>query len=307
MGREGNGDENIELCLTLNLGLFTVASLQYLETVGTRFQDHKLPLRWRKLIDWAGRWLLPPTSLAVVISGAFLTYNWDEASNKNPGLSTLYQFFEDWIGVVFFSVAIFAFALSALQTALRPSVRLLEEQVSLVGESFRTFCDGIMVDLSNKLGVLPGEKTRTSLYIHDGSDSFVLCGRHAPDPVLKRPGRPSYPEHQGCIGQAWQNEWHFENDLGGGRTYEQRTAQRYQIDPDTLNQIPMRSALFGVQRIDVGPDFIGLIVVESMRGDRFQDQTLRQEMVQFCKDYGAIIKAFKDYIPTPSQARARGF
>ena len=265
-------------------------------------------LSWRvRSAEWVGRYLLPPFTLATAITGAFLTYDWPAASRLHPGLSTIIAFLQAWMGPVFLIVAIATAILAAVQSCLRPSLSALQQKIDLVGQSFRTLCDGLMGDLSSKLAVGQGDQTRSSLYVHDGDEKFVLCGRYAPDPVLKRPGRPSYPDDQGCIGVGWRNGWHFENALGNGYQYTNNTLARYKISAQELAKIPMKSELFGVQRIDVGQEFIGLIVVESLRADRFDENSLKAELIQFANDYGAIIKSFRQYVPTPSAAKARGF
>jgi hypothetical protein len=45
---------------------------------------------------------------------------------------------------------------------------------------------------------------RISLYFHNGQ-CFVLAGRYSKNPEFCKPGRPFYPDTEGCIGHAWLN------------------------------------------------------------------------------------------------------
>jgi hypothetical protein len=190
---------------------------------------------------------------------------------------------------------------------LSPKLANMEQSMALIGANFRTFCDGLMADLCAKLSVSREEVTRASLYIHQGT-SFVLCGRYSPDPVLRQPGRPSYPDDQGCIASGWRNSWHFENDMGvSDEQYRTKSMERYNIDTETLKTIPMKSLFFAVKRIDDGRECVGLVVVESTRQDRFDEGTIKADLEKFEDDFSRIIGAFKDYAPSPSTAAAEGY
>jgi hypothetical protein len=213
---------------------------------------------------------------------------------------------EAWVGPIFFVLAIASFFVTVLQSFTRPSMIILQRKVDLVGESLRTLCDGLMTDLSSKLGIAPKDESRVSLYIHDSDSSFVLLGRYSPNPLLRKPGRTSYPDDQGCIAKGWQLGWWFENGLGNGASYTRNTENRYGIPAAEIPRFAMKSKLFGVHRIDHAGDPLAVIVVESMREDRFPSAPLEATLKQFVHDYAPIIRAFRDYAPRPSIAKRSG-
>jgi hypothetical protein len=261
----------------------------------------------RRFSDGLVSWTLAPLTFATAISGAFLTYDWAEKAKQSPDAAAIYRLADEWIGTVFFLAAFSAFIVSVIDRFRRPSVKKLERKVELIGDNFRTLCDGLLTDLCAKLQVSAGDDDRVSLYVHDGDAHFVLCGRFSPNPLRNRPGRPQYPDNQGCILHGWQNGWHFENDLGNGNQYRSRTQNKYGINIPTLDLIKMQSKLFAAQRIDFQSKSVGLVVVESMRRDRFNEAGIQPTLQQFCGDYGELIARFREYIPIPSTAKKSGF
>ncbi|MEJ5096028.1 MULTISPECIES: hypothetical protein [Sphingomonas] len=212
----------------------------------------------------------------------------------------------DWIGPTFFSVAILSFLVTLIQSVLRPSIKSLQSKVDLVGESLRTLCDGLMTDLASKLAISHKDDSRASLYVHDGNSHFVLIGRYSPNPVLRKPGRPFYPDDQGCIAKGWQQGWSFENTLGNGANYTRNTEARYGIPTADIVRFAMKSKLLGAHRVDSNGEPIAVVLVESMRQDRFDEQALEAALSQFSTDYAPMLKAFRAYAPTPSIAKASG-
>lgn len=260
-----------------------------------------------RVVDWLGRNASPPLAFATAVAGAFLTYDWAVARVNYPSFAGPIEIVEGWIGVVFFCFAVAAFTSSYAQSRLTPSLVTLKGKVDLIGENLRTFCDGLMADLANKLAITGNDQSRISLYIHDGEQHFVLCGRYSPNPVLKKPGRPFYPDHQGCIAEGWRQNWFFENQLGVRKTYQTNTLARYQIGGDIFERLTMKSQMYGVKRIDCNNKAIGLIVVESLRQDRFDDDTLRVALEEAAVQCANILNSFRDYVPTPSIASRKGF
>lgn len=262
--------------------------------------------RGARIADWVGKFALPPLALATAVSGAFLTYDWQDSARLHPGSATFLLLMDVWIGTVFFFFAITSFVVTVIQSVSRPSMMILQRKVDLVGESLRTLCDGLMTDLSAKLGIAAQDQSRVSIYIHDSDSSFVLLGRYSPNPLLRKPGRTSYPDDQGCISKGWQHGWWFENGLGNGSHYTRNTENRYGIPASDIPKFAMKSKLFGVHRVDHAGDPMAVVVVESMREDRFQSPTLEATLQQFVADYAPIIRAFRDYAPRPSIAKRNG-
>lgn len=258
------------------------------------------------------RWFLTRVALPVIalvygLVGAGLSYDWEARAQKNPDLSSFYELVGHYIGPVFVSLLVLYALLFVLDLFINPSIRQLQKKLDLVGGSVRSVFDGLMTDLCLKLSVKPPDQTRASIYVQDREGSFVLSGRYSPNPLLMRPGRPSYPENEGCIGKGWEHGWHFENDLGSQQTYENRTFQRYRMAASVVRKLAMKSHLFGVKRIDLNNDFIAIVVVESMRPDRFDEASLKAEMEKFEADFAPMIATLVDYVPLPSEAKKLGF
>ena len=90
----------------------------------------------------------------------------------------------------------------------------LNDELSQTRETIRSLCEGYLYSLANgqlKFASVPHCYERITLYAHD-YDHFIPIGRVSFAPEYAKKGRPSYPEGEGCIAQAWKNIWHFAND-----------------------------------------------------------------------------------------------
>jgi hypothetical protein len=260
-----------------------------------------------RLADFIDRYVVPPLAAVSAVSGVLLTYPWETKAEQHPGAAALFRLADDWMLPIFITFSFATFLLSLARSLLRPAIETLQRKVDVVGQNFRALCDGLAADFALKLGILPGDNSRVSIYIHDGERHFVLCGRHSPNPIFQTPGRPYYPDDQGCIAQGWQHSWWFENNLGVGKNYMRATQDRYGISPAVTAALPMKSKMFGAKRIDHGQKFIGIVMVESMRVDRFAAAALQVDMERFVADIAPVIASFQAYAPSPAIAARRGF
>lgn len=119
---------------------------------------------------------------------------------------------------------------------------------------------------------------RITLYIHDNSkDSFIPFSRVSQNPLYKKKGRPEYPDDIGCIGKAWENGWHFDNCFPEEKDeYAKYCKNGYGMNHGVTNSLAMKSKLFACLRIEGEGDPLGLIVVESMIADRYQEDDIKK-------------------------------
>lgn len=272
-----------------------------------------MKLRCLHALEWVLRWLQPIFGTIVVLSGAFLTYDYKAAKARSPGISSLLDFVQSWIGAVFFSFAVSTLILSLLQSLIRPSLKSLQQratdlqnQVDLVAENLRDVFDALMLEAAGRINVAQADQVRVSLYYHNGNGAFLLCGRYAPNPEHRKSGRAYYPDTQGCVSRGWQNGWIFDNDFGDNRRYRQKNRADYGIDTATLDRIRMQSKLFAVQRVEASGRPVGVLVVEALDPARFTEADLQQPMQECVNVHGPIVNAFRNFIPDPARARAKG-
>lgn len=133
----------------------------------------------------------------------------------------------------------------------------------------RAMMDTLSVDFS---------QARVSIYRHKG-DHFIMLARDSDSLRLKEPGRVRYPDTQGIIHRAWDNEEAVATNLPADRTeWEQRCASEYDMDIDDLRSMSMQALSVVGKRIDLtvgsGTRPIGLIVFESLTPRGVNGRTL---------------------------------
>jgi hypothetical protein len=104
----------------------------------------------------------------------------------------------------------------------------------------------------------------------DQQQSGVFSYISAKNPVHNRRGRVIYPDHQGCIGQAWQNGKHIATGLpdptNDWRSYRALQISQYGLSGDVVDALTMRSRSYIAFALD-GPSSerrIAVLVIESM-------------------------------------------
>jgi hypothetical protein len=152
---------------------------------------------------------------------------------------------------------------------------------------------------------------RLSLYIHDSDQrAFIPCGRYSTNPIFRAPGRTSYPENQGCIGQGWANGWHFDdkvppaNQAAARRVYNQKN---YSVPDQVTDGIRMKSTQYASMRLnDALGASVAVLVVEAMMPDHFAEAHLRATIESTAVDYARVIHEMRGYLPTPAKAAESG-
>lgn len=188
----------------------------------------------------------------------------------------------------------------------RPKIYELEEQlqgqqeiIDEIAENIYFLLDGLILDLARKIRIFDDTSSRVSLYVHSEDDAhFIPCGRFSANPELKKPGRQSYPENEGCIAQGWQHRWFFVNDLPKTRGNHQRRCQRdFGIPKTTHDNFKMVPVLIAVKQLSWnGENPNAVIVVESKRGDAFSEEKLKEDLNSIEEAYAQTIGVFIDQI-----------
>ncbi len=182
----------------------------------------------------------------------------------------------------------------------------------LIAENIRHLFDGYLFHLSNKLGYGNSQKKseRITLYIHNNEGkSFIPFGRFSHNATLAKPGRTEYPEDEGCIGEAWQHGWCFDNKFS--KNDKQRTkkhSQKYKLNNKAINKMNMKSQAYAACRItDKKGLSVAVIVIESTESNNLNEVEIQQFLENQLDYLCELIVQLKRYIPQPSKAKTRGF
>jgi hypothetical protein len=269
--------------------------------------------------DFWLRHIAPWVSCIAVLSGAFLTYDFRNLAKQHSDWSGFFHVLSD--GFLFWTFLVTAI-LTALSSwgmsvrqksynSLKTELAVTKEAVQKMGDSTTFVFEGLLLNLSRKLSFPQNDQTRLSLYIHyPEHDYFVPCGRYSPNPKFRKPGRTSYPDNEGCIAKGWQNGWHFDNNFPETKKqkdYRAYCSKQYNIPDDVYNRIRMKSRVYAVKRLDDNlGNQLGLLVIEALEHDRFEEQTLLQNLNGVADDFAGLIRTLRNYIPNPNDATVRG-
>lgn len=270
-----------------------------------------------KILEFSRKFLNPPVSLGVLISGGFLTYNFTELGNKHPDWSGAILIVNNSIWWIFLCTAGTAFVFNIVEACCAKKISNIQEELDavkekndVIGDNIKNLFDGVLLNLSRKLDFAQSDNSRISLYIHDEAcSSFVPCGRYSTNPELRKPGRTSYPDDQGCIARGWQLGWYFDSSFPNHPySHCKYCLTNYKIPEEIHKNIKMLSRLIAVKRIDdLGSNPLAVIVVESEDPARFDDVGLREKLNGTIEDYAHMISVLRSYIPSPNNAAERGF
>jgi hypothetical protein len=192
----------------------------------------------------------------------------------------------------------------------------LKEKLSQTRETIRSLCEGYLYSLANgplKFSSVSHIHERITLYAHD-YDHFIPIGRVSFTPEYSSKGRPSYPEREGCIAQAWKNGWHFANDYPDPEITPDEYSRRCKKDgvsDENLNEIGMKSRLYCGYRISdtSGKRQMAVLIIEATSPDRYTEVTLRkilseEEKRKYLQD---LTEQIAPIMPSCKEAKDEGY
>jgi hypothetical protein len=270
------------------------------------------------------KWLLPKLDRIVSYGllvftaltaglGVLVTYDFNAAAERHRDLAWLYTLADHYVPPLFVASFVVGIVLSAVNVGIRQKTASISaeltaerEKIGLVSENLRVLFNGLLAGASAKLNPADA-RARMSLYVHDGDGGFTLCGRYSYNPQLRRTGRPSYPDTEGCIGRAWREGWHFRVMPHRRDAYDRLCLGEYQFAQEALDNITMRSKIFTAKRIDGRNGEVAVVIYESLARDAVNEDQVRGVLDDFSSSYSDLLESFRDYVPTPEIAAERGF
>lgn len=269
------------------------------------------------VLDILTRFIAPLASFVALISGVLVTYDFSFFRHKYPNWSGLFNYLESGtLVLVFLFSASIAAILSLVITIRQKSFKALQsenenyqDQIGEIGNNIIVLFDGLLLNLSKKLAFQQDDQARISIYVHKNSKGcFIPCGRYSPNPELKKTGRTSYPDSQGCIAKGWQAGWHFDNNFSEDEgEHRSRCKNEYKIPINVHEKLKMKSKVYAVKRLDDATNApLAVIVIESINENRFDANQLQADLNTVVHDFAQTIRTLRQHIPSPSDAAERG-
>jgi hypothetical protein len=191
----------------------------------------------------------------------------------------------------------------------------IQDAYSEFADQYRAIQQNIIKALLVEIAVnfALGDSDRISLYGHNGK-CFFLAGRHSRHPEYAKPGRATYPDDQGCIGEAWRHGTAFVDNLPdplpNPRLWVRQVGKDWGIPKDAAEAMSMKSrclvahALEGSQK----DERVAVIVMESDKINRFSAKTLDENIhLVGASLLVGLLKIMATFEPNPEYAKNEGY
>ena len=259
-------------------------------------------------------WLNPLLIVLTTSSAAFITFELSPSFiSSYPIKAAILQPILSYVWIVFWP-SLFALGyLTYVEVKNKKTITELRELISgyekvseTLSENIKELFNGFLYKFStSKLNFSPTE--RVTLYIHDGSETFIPFGRYSSNPAFAKKGRHEYPDSVGCVARGWTDEWHFyQSNSCPVKEEEKYLAEQkdmYSLDKGTVRQINMKSSMLCVIRLDVRNKPIAVIVVESINTNKYTEDEIKTTLLTQQEYLAEMIFSLKQYIPKPSTAK----
>lgn len=259
------------------------------------------------------RWLSPILFGLTTVTAVLLGLDEPIAIQENHPIR--YWFFSNainisfWSFFVFLAVSVFVQFIEYKSRKTLPELEMklaeYEEVSETIHNNIKELFDGFLMNVSvSKLGCTPDE--RITLYIHNGKKTFIPFGRASLNTEYRKKGRPFYPDGQGCISKGWKNGWDFydfkidpSENING---YASEQYQQYGIQKGITKKLKMHPRQIGAFRIGNKHNPVGIIVVESIKPEKFIASDLKEKLEEQDEYLTHMILTLDKYISAPSKA-----
>ena len=266
----------------------------------------------KRACDWANKFLTPIFSglgFACALAWQFELPSWllDSYPNRT-GLYEIIIYLIPRLGVGFYFLSSIC---SFMGIFTKKTVGRLEKEVAekqdkldILAQNIQSLLTGTLVLLSQKIEFEKGEKSRLTIYIHNGSNGFTCFARFSYNPEFQKKRRSTLPDNQGCISNAWRYDWCYEGNLDGSRA-----KKCYNISKKEYSSMRMKSVFYAVKKISTQDNKktpLAVIVFESETRNRLSEESIKSIMGTQEPYFADIISSLKDYIPHSSDLRKEG-
>ena len=192
-------------------------------------------------------------------------------------------------------------------------LQALEDEIDGLYADYNSIFKDQLAIIFHRLSFTANE--RISIYKHS-NDKFTILGRYSLNHNLNKIRRNFYPEDQGFIKVAWENEDGelYINNLPefvqGNRTeYFRRVNEVCQIDREIFDEIRMKSRCYYLKAITDEREYnrIAVMVIESLNPEGIDLDSVNEVIAEEKERLVSFIKKMKKRVETKSIASKSGF
>ncbi|MFB4471808.1 hypothetical protein ACDI16_02420 [Oceanobacillus caeni] len=148
---------------------------------------------------------------------------------------------------------------------LRNDLGVVENQRDTLSESLESIPTMVVKHMFQDMGLT--SKDRITIYRYY-DDEFINIGRHSSNLEFAKKGRPAYPKDKGFIGQCWEEDIVYVENLpiyvNNPDNYIKRVSKRSNIEKGILRKISMKSRCYYCRKLfDTKSIANAVIVIET--------------------------------------------
>lgn len=277
--------------------------------------------KFKKITSFFNRWLTPILSFTILICGFLASYDFNAFQKSYPNWHHQLVLAKDWSFWIFILSSIIQLSLTVIYNIFcQPTIYELESKLHLANSKNASVLErlkdlfygylSIFADNKLKFGLKNDKTERISLYIYNGNN-FNLIVRYSKNPKFKSPGKGIYPVDQGCLGKAWEHDWHFDDKFPCPKNkkteYEDYSNKKYLLPKKVSKALNMQSRLYAALRID-GHDKkpLAIIVVESINEKRYKESEIKALLKEQKEPLSHLIETWKNDLPSLDEAKSKG-
>ncbi|MGP9803533.1 hypothetical protein [Paracoccus sp. NSM] len=262
---------------------------------------------------WVLRWISPISSVVLAVLVALLSVRIEDLRERYPRWPGLFDHFEGFpLYRLIIAVAVVA-AVGSIYNVwrqrslkkLRSEIDTLKKESGAVAENVYLLFENILIGLAHQLNLQPEGQERITIYVfNEKRREFVPCGRFSYNHELRKKGRTALPYESGGIKSAWETNWHFDNsfpDPARESDYREYNLTTYSVPRNTSRKLRMKPALLAGRRLSYNDRHVAVIVIESVRRDRFDERQLKEALDGVADQYGRMIGCIGVYVADPSR------
>ncbi len=273
-------------------------------------EKYAIPLR----IVYEGLVVVSPLFLSSEVRGALLP----DSVNMSYGRAVAWSAFGMIIILVVVRVLISHITkksvtkLSDENDGLRDKVEEFQGKISTMEKVVPSALHGILESLRSELDL--GNSDRISLYLVQGNgdaQQYFCCERCSTNLEYEKKSCRMRP-----LAKMFKKIWDegklyddkfpkISNGKKGKREYESYCKKVYNLSADDIQSIKFHGRTYWGTRIDCKGEHLAIIVIASLiKGIGGRDDAEIEKIVKpSCQKLGAVIHAFKDYIPSPDKVK----
>jgi hypothetical protein len=176
----------------------------------------------------------------------------------------------------------------------------IEQQLNSVLVQVQSCIYSYLIEFSKKLGLEkePVQQDRITVFgLRNvaGTKKFFGLSRYSDNPNYRDLSNKEYDTQKGCMAKGYSNGWHIEKGNipsfeDKPREYEDYFRKNYKLSHADVRSLTMKSRYYASISIKKGTEEKGVLVFESLRPNRFDENKIKIELEYLASKVGDLME-----------------